>query len=180
MIRNRCYRTCEFKIKLSALSMRFCDRVDIFKYAVHEVVYVCLGDIVSRDNNSAYCNRLNVLGCAVCILRNCVLAVERRFLDQSCDVLVVKAEDVDLLGCCKGCDGCCRSARYDEGCIDLAVLKSFRTVAERLVCRIDVIFCQAIRLENVKCVEVCAGSCSTDGNVLALEVCNRLKGRING
>ncbi len=165
MIRNRCYGSCELKVELSALGMSFCNCVNIFEYAVHEVVNVCFRNNILCNNNSAYCNCLDVFGCAVSFFRDCVLCVERRLLDKSCDMLVIKAEDVYFLGCCEGSNSSCRSACNDERSVDLAILKGFCGVAEGLVSRVDIGFTESVCFKNIESIEVCSGTCSADGRL---------------
>ena len=73
-------------------------------------------------------------------------------------MLVVKGNEVDVLGGGEVGDGGRGSAGDDEGRIDLTVLDIVGAVAEGLVGRDDVVLGQAVCAEDVDGVEVHAGT----------------------
>ena len=55
-------------------------------------------------------------------------------------MLIVQADEINILCCGERSDGSRRSTGYDEGCINLTVLQSFGAVTEGLVGCLNVIF----------------------------------------
>ena len=65
-------------------------------------------------------------------------------------MLRIDRYEVDVLSAGERGDSDCRSSRYDECRIDLAILKRIDAVAEALVCRLDVILGKAICRKDIK------------------------------
>ena len=96
-------------------------------------------------------------------------------------MFIVKTYQINVFCCCQRGDGCGRCACKYESRINLAVLKSLCTVAERLVCRFDILLnIQTVCAEYVNCVVIYTGTCRADRNILSCQICNGFDVRIQG
>ena len=95
-------------------------------------------------------------------------------------MLIVQADEVDVLGGGQLGDGGGGGAGHDESGVDLAVGQGLGAVAEGLIGGLDVILGQTVGAENVDGVEVHAGAGGADGDGLALQIRNGLDLGIQG
>ena len=171
---------CKLEAELCALCVCLGQLIKIVEGRGQEVVDSILGNVVACQNNSCNCNGGDIVGRVVDILLDGVLAVVGAVGDELIDVLLVKADEVDLTADGKVGDSGGGSACNDEGCVDLAVLQALSGVAEVEVLGIDVVNAHVVCLENVHCVEVNARAGSADGDLLALKIGNGLDVGIHG
>ena len=118
--------------KLVGLVVGLLQLVNVVENAGDEVVDVLFGDIVTRDDNRTDCHGRGILGHVVGRSGNHVLAVIGRRGDQSVNVLIVQADEVNLLCGSERGNGGGGGAGNDEGGVNLAVLQSLGAVAEGL------------------------------------------------
>ena len=178
MIRDRGDGGGKVEIQLAVLGVAGDLCLGIIEQVLREVVDGILRNVVTGQNDRADRNRGHIAVGAVNIGGDDVLGVVVRRCAEAFDVLVVKGNEVDVLGGGEVSDGGRGSAGDDEGRVDLAVLDVVGAVAEGLVGRDDVIFGQAISTEDVDGVEVHAGTGRADGDALARKVSNGLDGSV--
>ena len=170
----------ELEAELCALCVCLGQIIKIVEGCGEEVVNSVLGDIVPCKNDCCDCNGGNIIGSAVDVLCDGVFLVVGAHPNELCNMLCVKADEVNLTADRKvgDCGGGC--ACNDEGCVDLAVLQTVCGVCEVEVLGLNVVEGHVVCLEDIDGIEVNAGAGSADGNILALEVSNGLDGGVHG
>ena len=128
MIRDRGDGGGKVEIQLAVLGVAGDLCLGIIEQVLREVVDRVLGNVVTGQNDRADRNRGHIAVGAVNIGGDDVLGVVVRRCAEAFDVLVVKGNEVDVLGGGEVSDGGRGSAGDDEGRIDLAVLDALGVV----------------------------------------------------
>ena len=138
MIRDRGDGGGKVEIQLAVLGVAADQIGGVVEQILREVVDGILRNVVTGQNDRADRNRGHIAVGAVNIGGDDVLGVVVRRCAEAFDVLVVKGDEVHVLGGGEVGDGGRGSAGDDEGRVDLAVFDVVGAVAEGLVGRDDV------------------------------------------